>query len=403
MGLSSEEVYHVTAMPCYDKKLEASRSDFYSAVNQTRDVDCVLTTGELDLLLSDLGFQPHNFVPGENEPISRSNDLNDPLGSPWPELIQHPGTSSGSYLHSIIHFITTTHPNPTHLTIRENRGSADNVDYILTDNLTGEVLFKGAKCYGFRNLQNLVRKVGRETGLVKSGGRGGASKLSAAIAARKKGVRARASNMGNGGGDTDVKEEGIVGEDKKLDFVEVMACPGGCVNGGGQMKPVTRSLSQLHESTRKGLDEQGYERPLADEGVDEGMRWSTKEWVGKVESIYWGLPTPPASPPLSPGSIRDGAGGQVKKSGGVDGVNADVDMVNGSGNGMEKGNGNEGKDEVNGNGNAVEVEADRMAEQVVRDVCADDPVARWEFLRTRFRKVEGDVLGGGVSHEAVKW
>lgn len=34
-------------MPCYDKKLEASRSDFFNQEYQTRDVDCVLTTGKV--------------------------------------------------------------------------------------------------------------------------------------------------------------------------------------------------------------------------------------------------------------------------------------------------------------------------------------------------------------------
>ena len=41
--LSSEQIYHVTLMPCYDKKLEASREDFYNALKKTRDVDCVIT------------------------------------------------------------------------------------------------------------------------------------------------------------------------------------------------------------------------------------------------------------------------------------------------------------------------------------------------------------------------
>ncbi len=50
-------------MPCYDKKLEGSRDDFYNSILHTRDVrcgerpasqlcqvDCVLTTGELEQL-----------------------------------------------------------------------------------------------------------------------------------------------------------------------------------------------------------------------------------------------------------------------------------------------------------------------------------------------------------------
>lgn len=32
-------------MPCFDKKLEASRSDFYMPNAETREVDCVITSG----------------------------------------------------------------------------------------------------------------------------------------------------------------------------------------------------------------------------------------------------------------------------------------------------------------------------------------------------------------------
>lgn len=32
-------------MPCFDKKLEASRSDFYMDKAETREVDCVITSG----------------------------------------------------------------------------------------------------------------------------------------------------------------------------------------------------------------------------------------------------------------------------------------------------------------------------------------------------------------------
>jgi len=33
-------------------------------------------------------------------------------------------------------------------------------------------------------------------------------------------------------------------EEKGYDYVEVMACPGGCVNGGGQLRPIARSSQQ---------------------------------------------------------------------------------------------------------------------------------------------------------------
>lgn len=50
LGQKPASIYHVTVMPCFDKKLEASRSDFYSDLHQTRDVDCVITSGIIVLL-----------------------------------------------------------------------------------------------------------------------------------------------------------------------------------------------------------------------------------------------------------------------------------------------------------------------------------------------------------------
>lgn len=46
LNLSSEKIYHVSIMPCYDKKLEASREDFYNEALNSRDVDCVITSSK---------------------------------------------------------------------------------------------------------------------------------------------------------------------------------------------------------------------------------------------------------------------------------------------------------------------------------------------------------------------
>lgn len=57
----ADKVYHVTVMPCYDKKLEAVRDDFVFQLKedggqqelslQIAEVDSVLTSGEvLDLV-----------------------------------------------------------------------------------------------------------------------------------------------------------------------------------------------------------------------------------------------------------------------------------------------------------------------------------------------------------------
>lgn len=39
-------IYHVTVMPCYDKKLEAAREDFFNLQSESRDVDCVITASK---------------------------------------------------------------------------------------------------------------------------------------------------------------------------------------------------------------------------------------------------------------------------------------------------------------------------------------------------------------------
>ena len=41
---------HVTIMPCFDKKLEASREDFTHPATGSKEVDCVLTTLEVGVL-----------------------------------------------------------------------------------------------------------------------------------------------------------------------------------------------------------------------------------------------------------------------------------------------------------------------------------------------------------------
>lgn len=47
LGTTCDKIYHITVMPCFDKKLEASREDFYSEVLESRDVDCVITSSKI--------------------------------------------------------------------------------------------------------------------------------------------------------------------------------------------------------------------------------------------------------------------------------------------------------------------------------------------------------------------
>nr|XP_044986243.1 cytosolic iron-sulfur assembly component 3 isoform X4 [Jaculus jaculus] len=144
--LTPDKVYHVTVMPCYDKKLEASRPDFFNQEYQTRDVDCVLTTGEVFRLLEEEGVSLSELEPA---PL-------DGLNKDFQEV---------------------------------------------TLEREGQVLLRFAVAYGFRNIQNLVQKLKR--------GR------------------------------------------CPYHYVEVMACPSGCLNGGGQLKATDASGRELFQEVER--------------------------------------------------------------------------------------------------------------------------------------------------------
>jgi hypothetical protein len=352
-------------MPCYDKKLEASRQDFYNEVYSTRDVDCVITTGELELMMREKEWDLSIPVDGELADKIISPSVPSDISSSehdihLPELINHPGTSSGSYLHTLIRSIMDEHPHALDLSVRNVR-SSDYEEFTLADRSSGEVVFRGAKCYGFRNLQNLVRKVGRDAGV--QVGRGAAGRLGA--------MRGRAVRTKKGDNSGSV--------DKAYDYVEVMACPGGCVNGGGQLRPKARAQANT--------DEEGFKRDWESSGVKldgeeigniqgQSGKWGDKEWTKTVEVVYWhDLPTPPPSP--TPG--RDANSAEIMS----DLVDEKIWM------------------------------ADTLAVRVLAETCqpSGDKIASWTesmdpiaesrrqgLFRTQYRAVEGEVIG-----LAVKW
>jgi iron only hydrogenase large subunit-like protein len=88
-------------MPCSNKIPEASRQDFYDDVFSTRDVDCVITADELELLMKEKSRDVSVVnelvpTPPRTSPLGKSESII------LPQLISHPGMSSGSYLHTIV-------------------------------------------------------------------------------------------------------------------------------------------------------------------------------------------------------------------------------------------------------------------------------------------------------------
>ncbi|XP_060696341.1 cytosolic Fe-S cluster assembly factor narfl isoform X1 [Hemiscyllium ocellatum] len=172
-----DQIYHVTVMPCYDKKLEASREDFFSEDNHTRDVDCVITSGEVLKMLEQEGLSLTNV-----DPVPLDTMLNSEADA---EVTGHSGGGSGGYLeHVFKHAAKELFGIDVHEITYKTLRNKDFQEVTLERD--GSVLLRFALAYGFRNIQNLVQKLKR----------------------------------------------------KKLTYhyVEVMACPSGCLNGGGQIR-----------------------------------------------------------------------------------------------------------------------------------------------------------------------
>ncbi|XP_065109016.1 cytosolic Fe-S cluster assembly factor narfl isoform X2 [Paramisgurnus dabryanus] len=177
-GVSPQNIYHVTVMPCYDKKLEASRPDFYLGEYETREVDCVITSGEVLKMLEE-----ENVSLRDVEPAAVDTMFSNVCGE---EMLGHAGSGSGGYLHHVFkhaakQLFGIELDELTYKTMK-------NKDFQeVTLEKDGDVLLRFATVYGFRNIQNLVQKLKRGK--------------------------------------------------SPYHFVEVMACPSGCLNGGGQLKP----------------------------------------------------------------------------------------------------------------------------------------------------------------------
>ncbi|KAF1539571.1 Cytosolic Fe-S cluster assembly factor NARFL, partial [Eudyptula minor] len=219
--LTPDQIYHVTVMPCYDKKLEASRPDFFNQEYQTRDVDCVITTGEVLKLLEQEGVSLSDVDPAPLDTMFG--------GAAEEELTSHSGGGSGGYLEHIYKYAAKELFGIQVDTIQYK--PLKNKDFQeVTLEKDGAVLLQFALAYGFRNIQNLVQKLKR-------------GKL-------------------------------------PYHYVEVMACPSGCLNGGGQIKPDGESSKDQLQQVERLYESLKTEIPEETRAVNELY----EQWLGGVES-----------------------------------------------------------------------------------------------------------------------
>ncbi|MBQ9770845.1 MAG: iron hydrogenase small subunit [Lentisphaeria bacterium] len=190
IGVKPEDLIVVSVMPCQAKKYEAARPEF--APNGVRDVDYVVTTRELCRMFNEAGINLANM---EDE------EYDNPLG--------------------------------------KSAGAAD------IFGVTGGVL--EAACRSVYFMLNGKNLEGDAINFRAVRGLDGIKEAKVEIAPGKTINVAVCSGLGNAR-----KVLEMVRADKdRFQAIEIMACPGGCINGGGQ--PFLHGDAELLEKRMKGL------------------------------------------------------------------------------------------------------------------------------------------------------
>lgn len=193
-SLDGRETAVISIMPCTAKKAEAARKEFQR--DGIRDVDLVITTQELAMIIKESGIM---FSKLEDE----SFDM--PFG-----LASGSGVifgSTGGVAEAVVTSLLKDKPdNLSKDTLFKNIRGLDNVKEA-SFNIDGKEI-KIAVVHGLKNAENLINKI-------KSG-------------------------------------------EKEYHLVEVMACPGGCISGGGQPVPMNDEVRRKRAKGLHGLDRLAY-------------------------------------------------------------------------------------------------------------------------------------------------
>ena len=185
IGVKPENIYTLSIMPCVAKKGESNMELFYKEY-AGNDIDAVLTTRELTRMIRSSHISPSTLVDRECDPLMKE-------GSGAGVIFGATGGVMEAALRSAHYLVTGKNPEPD--------------------------AFK------------IVRSPSFETGVIEAEVQLGSATVKAAVV----------SGLGN----TRKLLEAIEHGEVHYDFVEVMACPGGCVGGGGQ--PIHDGEELAHE------------------------------------------------------------------------------------------------------------------------------------------------------------
>ena len=187
IGVAPEDIYTVSVMPCVAKKGERNMELFYGEY-AGHDIDTVLTTRELTRMIRAAHIDPKILKDRECDPLMKE----------WSGAGVIFGATGGvmeAALRSAHYLVTGRNPDPD--------------------------AFK------------IVRSPSFETGVVEAEVQIGDATIRAAVV----------SGLGNVRKLLEAIEHGEV----HYDFVEVMACPGGCVAGAGTMQSIKKSQAAVNK------------------------------------------------------------------------------------------------------------------------------------------------------------
>ncbi len=174
-GISLDDLYVVSIVPCLAKKYEAARPEF--APEGIRDVDAVLTTTEFLEMVKMLRLEPADIAPATfDAPYARVSGAGVLFGAS--------GGVAEAALRMAVEKLTGERL-VERLDFHEVRGFEGVKEASIT---AGETTVRVAVISGLNNAEPLVKRI-------------------------------------------------VAGEDVGYDLVEVMACPGGCINGAGHPVP----------------------------------------------------------------------------------------------------------------------------------------------------------------------
>ena len=184
-GIDPKNIFVVSVMPCTAKKFEAQREEL--SVNGLQDVDSVLTTRELAKMIKQAGIR-FTELPDEV--------FDDPFG----DAATGAGVifgATGGVMEAAIRTVADILDNTSHSEIEYEAVRGVEGIKIASVQAGGKTI-RAAVAHGLGNARELLNKV-------KSG-------------------------------------------EVEVDFIEIMGCPGGCVNGGGQ--PIVSSKDRMDKDIR---------------------------------------------------------------------------------------------------------------------------------------------------------